>query len=208
MRRTVATAAIAVALTAACSSSTATDSEASATTAHGEVTVSIPDRTGDAAVDAVIDGLVSAPTVAFSAEYAVRRNLGPIDAEATVDSAPPSTTTTFVYPDRTVRFESDGNDSRTCDPDCTVGLVEAKVSDLMLGSAFWHASPARLLSVAYARRTGVVETSTETVAAEEVSCLTVPLGAGAETWCTTADGLLARLSTAAVTVTLTAVTRP
>ena len=101
-----------------------------------------------------------------------------------------------------VRFLTDGG-GQTCDlatGACEDDIQEQRVSDTGVTSGFWAASPAQSLRIALSRATGPTSASTQTVAGQPATCVTVPSGRGDETTCATPAGILARWDTAAVDV--------
>jgi hypothetical protein len=176
-----------------------------------------PPATGDPAVDVVLDRLAGAADagIPLTATYALRRNLGPVDAEATLVIGSDGTRSLTVagLGVGPVRFETDadgtertcwrpGGDGETCEP----GVIDARISEVMLPAAFWGISPARALRVAWDRRGGGPAPSTVTVGGVEASCVEIPYCNGADVFCATAAGVLARLATGAHTIELTAFT--
>jgi hypothetical protein len=159
---------------------------------------------GDAAVDAVLTRLEGAPATPFTARYALLRRLGPLEASGTVvaDGATVSTTVGDV------RFVS-GDDARTCrvsTGSCEDGLLDQRISDTGVGSAFWAGGPARALRVSFLRRSGPPAPSSTLLAGRTVQCVDVPVGPGVETYCAADEGVVALWDTADKRVELTELT--
>jgi hypothetical protein len=157
--------------------------------------------TGDAGVDLVLSRLESSARPTFTAAYEITRKLGPNTTTGLVSQEGDATSVTVGD----VRFLLGAEDA-TCsltDHLCEPGTLEARTSDYSVGSAFYAGGPARALRVAYDRRNGEPRPSDALIAGVDADCVTVPVGPGAEVYCATAEGPIARWDTAAVHVELT-----
>jgi hypothetical protein len=156
---------------------------------------------GDAGADTVLRLLEGNPASDFTATYHITRKLGPNETDATVvqDGADRSITVGDVRFVHTSDDQTCSVSAQTCAP----GTLDARISDYSIGSSFWAAGPARALRVALTRRSGPPVASTQTVGGQDAQCVDVPVGAGVEHYCATAQGLVARWDTAAVGVELT-----
>ena len=156
--------------------------------------------TGVDGVDAVLQRLEGPTQDVFTANYTVTRKLGAETANAEVAK---SATATSVTIGRVRYLVSDA--PKTCNLNeslCERGIIEARTSNLGIGTSFWRDNPARALRVTAARRSGPPTASTATIGGQEATCVAVPVGQGVETYCALAAGAIARWDTAYVTVEL------
>jgi hypothetical protein len=79
---------------------------------------------------------------------------------------------------------------------------DARISDYAIPFSFSGESAARRLRVALTRRTAEPTGAEQTIAGVAAECVSVPLGEGAETYCATGAGPLARLDAADVSIEL------
>jgi hypothetical protein len=157
--------------------------------------------TGDAGVDLVLSRLESQERPTFTAAYEITRKLGPNTTTGLVVQEGEATSVTVGD----VRFLL-GTEDATCsltDHLCEPGTLEARTSDFSVGSAFYAGGPARALRVAYDRRSGPPAASDARIAGVDADCITVPVGPGAEVYCATPEGPIARWDTAGLHVELT-----
>jgi hypothetical protein len=157
--------------------------------------------TGNDAVDAVLAQLERADHPSFTAGYAITRKLGPNSTDGLVVQDDAATSITVGD----VRFLL-GEDDATCnlsDGHCEAGTLDARISDYSIGSSFYAGAPARALRIAFERRSGEPEASEVSIAGVNAVCVKVPVGPGAETYCASPLGPVARWDTAAVSVELT-----
>ncbi len=170
-------------------------------TGERPVLSSAPESTGDAAVDAVLERLDRAGTATFTAGYRIANSAGP-EAPATV--AQEGTSRRAVTIGGT-RYLVDGERSFTCDEggSCTNGLDAARVSDLGVTHNFYDASPATRLRRDAAARTGPSAASTDTIAGQPATCVSIPIAQTAARYCALDAGPLARMLTTDVTIELT-----
>jgi hypothetical protein len=159
---------------------------------------------GNDAVDAVLTLLEGpATTEPYTATYALVLRLGDVASTGTV-AADGSGARSVTIGDVRFVVDSDG-DARTCrvsTGECEDGLLDARTSDLGFGSGVAADVPARRLRVAWSRRSGDPTAGTETIAGQPATCVTVPVGEGAESYCALDAGVLARWTAADVVVDL------
>jgi hypothetical protein len=156
--------------------------------------------TGVAPVDAVLHLLEGEQPPQLTATYTITTKFGGTSRPATVVKDGNRRSVTIGD----VRFLTDGA-RQTCDLTtgaCEDDVQEQRVSDTGVTSGFWAASPAQALRVSLTRATGPTQASTQTVAGQPATCVSVPEGQGDETTCATAAGVLASWDTAAVGVQL------
>lgn len=160
-----------------------------------------PESTGDPAVDAVLQRLDQARTATFTAAYRIASPAGP-EAEAAVAQEGTSRRAVTIG---AVRYLVDGERSFTCDQGggCVNGLDAARVSNLNVTPNFFDASPATRLRRDAAARTGPSEASTETIAGQPATCVSVPVAQTAARYCALDTGPLALMRTTDVTIELT-----
>ncbi len=162
--------------------------------------------TAEPTVDAVLALLEGPLAASFTTEYSIDRKLGAITAGATVAHGPLATSVTV----RNVRFLLDDTNPRTCDlaaGTCEDAVIDARLSDLGIGTRFWRDSPARALRVTAARRSGSPSASTPTIGGQPATCVDIPVGTGVERYCALTTGAIARWDTAYVDIEATS-TRP
>ena len=159
---------------------------------------------GNEAVDAVLRLLEEPDSAApYTATYTLLLRLGDVASSGTV-AADGSGARSVTIGDIRFVVDADGN-ARTCrvsDGECEDGLLDARSSDLGFGAGFAAQVPARRLRVAWSRRSGDPTVSTETIAGQPATCVTVPVGEGAESYCALDAGVLARWTAADVVVDL------
>lgn len=158
---------------------------------------------GDAGVDAVLALLEGTEGVdgPFTARYQVTRKLGPNTTDATVVRSDGTTSVTVGD----IRF-FDADRDLTCrlsTETCENGILDARISDYSVGSAFWGTGPARALRVAYTRRSGEPSPSSLEVGGRPATCVDVPVGPGVERYCASDLGPVALWDTAGLEVRLT-----
>jgi hypothetical protein len=149
---------------------------------------------GNAGVDQVLTLLETVGNRSFTAQYALTRRLGGSTTPATVSQGPAATSVTVGD----VRFLENGADV-TCQlstAECEDGILDQRISDIGVPSAFWAEAPARALRVTFARRGGEPVASQQTVAGLSVECVDVPVGSGVERYCATPAGPIAIWDTA------------
>ncbi len=157
---------------------------------------------GDSNADAVLKLLEPKPTVGFTARYSITRYFGGVVTDATVTDDAVSRRSVTIGG---VRYLSTDVD-QTCQVStgqCEPGLVEARTSDVGAYSGFDRLDPSKRLRTAVSRKAGPSTPSTEVIAGLAATCVTVPVGAGGETYCALATGGLARWNGADLDVELT-----
>jgi hypothetical protein len=157
--------------------------------------------TGNPDVDRLLDRLDAVGDKTFTAAYSIKRKLGDLQRAANVVQSPPHN----VVRIGDVALFSDPP-QQTCDnvtSICETGLLEQRISDVGISSRFYGPATAQQLRVAVARESADPTVDTMQIAGVEADCLHVSVGGGQETYCVTADGLVALLDTAAVHIELT-----
>jgi len=158
--------------------------------------------TGDPAVDAVLVKLERSERVVFTAGYTITRAVGGVVTQASVTQDASRLSITIGR----VRF-LDLGDQQTCKLDlgtCESGFLDARVSDTGVQHAFYREAAARRLRVAVTRKTGPTVAHQEaSIAGYPAVCVDVPLGAGAETYCSNDLDVVARWTAADISVELT-----
>src|SRR5262249_19169464 len=86
---------------------------------------------------------------------------------------------------------------------CENGLLEQRISDVGISSKFYGPATAQQLRVAVGRESSPPTVDTKEVGGLSAECLHVPVGGGTETYCVSADGVVALLDTAAEHIELT-----
>jgi hypothetical protein len=158
--------------------------------------------TGNVAVDTVLQHLERTDHPSFTADYDITRKLGPNSTDGVVVQDEDDTSITVGD----VRFLQ-GTESSTCnlsEQTCEEGTLDARISDYSVGSGFYADAPARALRIAFERRNGEPTASQAAIGGITAACVLVPVGTGAETYCATPLGPVARWDTAALNVELTA----
>jgi hypothetical protein len=162
--------------------------------------------TGIPEVDAILDRLDAVGGRTFTANYRITQKFGSNTADAAVAQAPPRRT---VRIGSTVFLTGEQVEDQTCSTEdnlCRPGIIEQRVSDLGVGSGFYGPNPAQMLRVATDRRAGLPTASTREIANVTADCVSVPVGAGTETYCVSPEGPVALVGTAAQLVELQAIT--
>lgn len=114
--------------------------------------------------------------------------------------------TRLVVSIREIQYRTDERGPQTCrttTQSCTRGLNSQPLSDLQISAQFWGpAIRQQLESPALAARIGPIRTTQATIAEQLAVCIDVPGPQVTDRYCALPTGMLAALSTAAVTVTL------
>jgi hypothetical protein len=162
--------------------------------------------TGIPAADAVLERLEGRHAGSFTAVYRVIRRVGPLETEAVVAQEDhEGTRTARAVTVGDVRAIVEPEPPQTCavdGSDCEPGVNDARISDYAIPFSFSGESAARRLRVALTRRTAEPTGAEQTIAGVAAECVSVPLGEGAETYCATGAGPLARLDAADVSIEL------
>jgi hypothetical protein len=161
--------------------------------------------TGIAAADAVLERLEDEPSGSFTAVYHVIRHYGELETDAVVAQQDDGGTTTA----RSVTVGNvraiEGPEPQTCTLDgspCEQGVNDARISDYAIPFTFSGESAARRLRTALVRRAADPTSSQQTIAGLPTECVSIPLGAGEETYCATEAGPLARWLASDVSIEL------
>lgn len=164
-----------------------------------------PLPTGDPAVDAVLELLTRDPSDAFTARYLITTKFGGAQTAAVVTQDAGLGRSVTIGDVRYLVGPGDV-DVRTCDladGSCRAGTDESKVSDLLLTSSFFGASPAARLRQHAAVKVATPTGSSETIAGRPATCVAVPVTGGTTTYCALEPGILARMDTADLAIELT-----
>lgn len=134
-------------------------------------------------------------------------SIQPTGSEATVEATVSRDQTRSVVSIREIQYRSDGSGPRTCRASvstCTQGFNSQPLSDLNVTARFWGPSVRQeLRSPSLAARIGPIRTTQETVAGQAATCIEVPGPQLTDRYCAFASGMLARKSTARVTIEVT-----
>jgi hypothetical protein len=153
-----------------------------------------PLTTGDPAVDLLVNALDSGPQGAFTAEYTITNNYGPIIRPATVAHSDDERRSVTIGD---VRFLFGAGPISTCSPsgansfDCVDTVNDAAVSDLQVTHQFYDRSASMRLLADTSRRIGPLDTYTAVIANHEVDCLSIPVSGGTKVYCVSPLGILA-----------------
>lgn len=108
---------------------------------------------------------------------------------------------------RDIQYRTDASGPRTCrasTKSCTRGLNSQPLSDLLITAQFWGpAIRQQLESPTLAARIGPIRTTQAQIAGQLSICIDVPGPQVTDRYCAVPTGLLAALSTAAVSITMT-----
>lgn len=163
-----------------------------------------PEPTGDPAADALLERLPLATTATFSASYTIETTQEPPrSADATVVQDGPSARSVTIG---STRFVVALSETATCDTEtdeCTESIDDARVSDLLVSSSFYGATQANRVRNDVRLRTGSTVASTETIAGQRATCVTIPVATATSTYCALDNGVLARLTAADLRVEMT-----
>ena len=159
--------------------------------------------TGDVSIDAVLAKLDAVTTGPATATFSVLTKFGN------------STTSAVVILDGGNRSVSIGNvqyidtptAQATCAQDgsvpCTAGLDATRVSDIGITVDFYAPDVAKRLRRDFRAMTGPSNPHVETIAAQPVTCVDLPLSGGVAVYCVMENGMVARLDDGDVAVNLT-----
>jgi len=159
---------------------------------------------GDPAVDAVLEQLDAGNPGPYTAGYTVLTKFGNTTRPAQVAVAPPASRSVTVGD---VRFLSVGGTKQTCvatKPDqCTTTIEPQRISDTQITPDFYALDAAKRLRRSAAARIGTPIPHDEQIAGQPATCVDIPVTGGVTTYCALANGPLARLDDAAVSIELT-----
>ncbi len=164
-----------------------------------------PAPTGDPAIDPVLELLSRDPTGSFTARYSITTKFGGVQTDAVVSQDVGLGRSVTIGDVRYLAGPA-GVDVRTCElttGNCRAGTDETKVSDLLLTSSFFAASPAARLRQDATVKIATPQASTPTIAGRPATCVAVPVTGGTKTYCAIEPGLLARMDTADLAIELT-----
>lgn len=159
--------------------------------------------TGDAAIDAVVELLDSAPSARFSADFTILTRFGGIETDAEVVQLSEDRRTVTIGD---VQFRLDGADRSTCNlasGDCASGVKNNRISDLQITHRFYAEEAAIRLRQDAGARTGTTDAQQTEIAGQPATCVVIPLGGGDVQYCALASGVLALIDDADVHIELT-----
>jgi hypothetical protein len=162
--------------------------------------------TGDPAIDAVLSELDAVTDGPATALYAVLTKFGNTTSSATV----------VLDDDRraievnTIRYLTLADEQFTCliEPttgapvDCVRGLDPARISDVGITIDFYASEAARRLRRDAQAKVAPAVGHEETIANQTATCVTVTVVGGTVVYCVLANGMIARLDDADVSITL------
>ncbi len=159
--------------------------------------------TGDPATDAVLALLDTGRSATFSADYHVLTRFGGLESPASVVQAGPDRRSVTVGD---VRFIFDGPSTSTCtltSAECTDTIDAGMISNTQLAVDFYGSSVAARLRRDAGARVGTTTASSETLAGQPATCVTIPIADTTSTYCVLDSGVLGRLDGADVKIDLT-----
>ncbi|MFV0309805.1 MAG: hypothetical protein ACK5OX_18905 [Desertimonas sp.] len=161
-----------------------------------------PVDSDDPNVDAVVERLEPDTAAGFHAEYRITAP-GGSETTATVDHGGAEARTVTIAE---VRYEFDGEQTSTCDTAgaCRPGIDAQALSEFGLSPTFYGPAAAARLRRDAGIRVGPTTASTETIAGQTATCVTVPIADTASVFCALDGGPLARWRSTDVTIELTA----
>ena len=160
--------------------------------------------TGDPAVDAVLGRLDASRLSRFTADYTVLTRFGGLTTPATVVQAAADRRSVTVG---RIRFIFDGPTTATCQLDsgeCSATIDAGMISNTQLAPDFYGSSAATRLRRDAAARVGPTTASTQEIAGQVATCVSIPVTGATSVYCALDDGVLARLDAADVAIELTA----
>ena len=157
--------------------------------------------TGDPAIDAVLarlDAATSSPPT-FSATYDIFTKFGMAHHPTTVTV---SGSRRVVHVDD-VRYTQGPSQDQTCRASaCSTGIDPAAISNTQVTIDFYAADAAKRLRLDATAKIGPTVASTKTIAGQPASCVDVKQADNTATYCVLANGVLAELDDADVSVTM------
>lgn len=158
--------------------------------------------TGDAAIDAVLQKLDAVTTGPVTAAYDILQKFGNTHTAAVVALAPGKRALTFGN----VKMIQTEALAVTCTVDgsvpCEDGFLDQRISDTGVTYAFYAEKAATKLRRLAIDKVGPATPSTENIAGQDATCVTVPVAGGTTEFCVLADGMLAKQDDASVLITL------
>jgi hypothetical protein len=159
--------------------------------------------TGDPAVDAVLGRLDASRLATFTADYSVLTRFGGLTTPATVVQAAADRRSVTVG---AIRFIFEGPTTATCQLDtgaCSETIDAGLISNTQLAPDFYGSSAATRLRREAAARVGPTVASTQEIAGQAATCVSIPITGATSVYCALDDGVLARLDAADVAIELT-----
>lgn len=158
--------------------------------------------TGDAAIDAVLQKLDSVTAGPVTAAYDILQKFGNTHTAAVVALQPGKRALTFGN----VKMIQTETAAVTCTVDgsapCEDGFLDQRISDTGVTYAFYAEKAAVKLRRLAIDKVGPATASTEQIAGQNTTCVTVPVSGGTAIFCALDDGMLAKQDDASVLVTL------
>lgn len=152
------------------------------------------ERTGDAAIDAVLARLDVVRASEFTLTYDVLTRLGGIESIATVVQSDDSRRSITISSTRFI--DGGATTPATCDlntGECEATINDARVSNLQMTHDFYGSSAARRLRVDAGRRIGDARGYHDiTASGVDALCADVPVSGGTKTYCALENGALGR----------------
>ena len=139
--------------------------------------------TGDPAADAVLARLDGIGDAVFTADYELLTRYGDLHTAATVVQAEPGRRSITIGD---VRFLLDGADAATCTLDsggCSTTIDAGMTSNTQLGPDFYASSAAARLRRDAELRGGPTTASSEMIAGQPATCVTIPVAGASTTYC-------------------------
>lgn len=164
-----------------------------------------PAPVGDDAIEAVLTELNAGSERAFRAEYSISTPSG----ETTTASVEQTAATSRTVVIGTTEYVVDGASRQTCEvgtTTCQPGLDAQPISVYAVTADFFGPSAVARLRREAEIRVGPTTATTETIADQPATCVTVPVADTASVFCALEGGPLARWRTTDVTIELTSFT--
>lgn len=159
--------------------------------------------TGDAAIDAVLTLLDSAPSARFSAEYTILTRFGGVETDAEVIQLSEDRRTITVGD---VQFRIDGALTSTCpvaSAHCSTHVQDDRISDVQITHRFYAEEAAIRLRQDAAARVGNTDAEQTQLAGQPATCVSIPLSGGNVQYCALDSGALGLIDDADVHIELT-----
>lgn len=159
-------------------------------------------NTGDASIDPLLRKLDSVSTGPFTATYTVLTKYGNTTHPATVTADPGRRSVTIA----STRYLTFGSTLQTCvfspTASCSTGFDLTKVSDTSITPDFYAGDVAKRIRRKATAAIGPTTATSETIAGQRASCVSVPLPGGTAMYCVLDIGVLARMDDGDVAVSM------
>jgi FlaG/FlaF family flagellin (archaellin) len=160
--------------------------------------------TGDTAIDAVLTLFDAVSIGPATATYSVLTKFGNTTHPATVVLTPGKRAITIGN----IRYVQTETTANTCTQDnsvpCVTGFDPQRISDIGITVDFYAADTAKRLRRDAQAKLGPAIASQATIAGQPATCVDITLPGGVATYCSLANGMLAKLDDGDVQITLTA----